>query len=138
MTRRWTPAEVAHVLARPVNHIGVVGPSVSATAHICKPAKYRSRRTVIDGIRFDSKLESRLYLSLKLRQAAGELRYFLRQIPLRLEGGVIYRADFLAFPHEGREEWWDAKGFFKPESRNKIKQAEARYGIRVLLYTEAA
>lgn len=137
MSRRWTAAEVAHLTARAVSPLGVVGASRSTTAQIQKPSKYRSQKCVVDGIRFDSKLESRCYLGLKLRKAAGDVLWFVRQIRFELEGGVSYRADFLAVKPAGVEVI-DAKGRDTRESANKRKQVKARYGVEVILWTDKA
>lgn len=99
-----------------------------------KPSKYRNRAEVIDGIRFDSKLEARCYEALKLRKLAGEVLWFTRQVPFRLEGGVHYRADFLAVLAAGGVEVIDAKGFETAASKNKRKQMLERYGIKVTLW----
>lgn len=99
-----------------------------------KPSKYRNRAEVIDGIRFDSKLEARCYEALKLRKLAGEVLWFTRQVPFRLEGGVHYRADFLAALAIGAVQVIDAKGFETLTSKNKRKQMLERYGITVILW----
>lgn len=105
-----------------------------AGATQAKPRKYRNTPTMEDGQRFDSKLEAACYRELKWRQAAGELRYVLRQIPLRLEGGIIYRADFMAYRTDGEIEWIDAKGKDTQASINKRRQVKARYGIDVTIW----
>ena len=99
-----------------------------------------------DGIRFPSKLEARCYDWHKERQAAGEIAWFIRQVPFVLEGGVIYRADFVApilepVQHRGQPLRWcdfievtDAKGRLTSECRNKLKQVYARYGVKVKLW----
>lgn len=127
---RWTEADVAAIRARQANPQWSVGQAKKAH-------KYHAHGRTVDGIHFPSKLESRLYEALKLRQQAGELRYFLRQVPFALDGGVIYRADFVAFPHDGREEIWDAKGYDTPLSNTKRRQVEARYGVTILLWVGA-
>jgi hypothetical protein len=67
-----------------------------------KPArtKYRSVSTVVDGERFDSKLEEGIWQDLKLREKAGEIRNLRRQVrfSLFMNGGEhfgIYTADFV-------------------------------------------
>lgn len=101
-----------------------------------KPSKYRNVKVELDGERYDSKLEFDFHQVLKRRQKAGEIGLILRQVPFRLEGGVVYRADFVcgspAPPHFC--EVWDAKGCDTRSSINKRKQVLARYGIEVLLH----
>jgi hypothetical protein len=123
---RWTDADLRALQAR---NCGMTAGQVKQ-AH-----KYHATPNYVDGLRFDSKLEAELYKALKLRQQARQLRYFLRQVPFELEGGVKYRADFVAFPYEGIEEVWDAKGVDTPLSSTKRRQVEARYNIRILLWT---
>src|SRR5882724_6157795 len=58
--------------------------------------KYRNQpHTLEDGTRFDSRLEWRCFEWIKARHMAGEVAWFTRQVPFQLEGGVIYRSDFL-------------------------------------------
>lgn len=99
-----------------------------------KPRKYRNTPTVIDGQRFDSKLESRCYLELRLRLISGDVQYFLRQIAFPLEGGVVYRCDFFAVLTAGGVEVIDATGMMTAVKRNKLKQVKARYGVDVKLW----
>jgi hypothetical protein len=98
------------------------------------PRKYRNVPVVVDGERFDSKLEWRCREWLRCRCQAGDILWFTRQVPFRLEGGVIYRADFLAALKSGGVEVIDAKGRDTRASANKRKQVLARYGITVMLW----
>jgi hypothetical protein len=109
------------------------GPATPATPP-AKPRKYRNQPVVEDGQRFDSKLEARCYQWLRMRTIAGEVRWVIRQVPFRLEGGVIYRADFLAMLMAGGSEVIDAKGMLTRSTANKLKQVKARYGIDVVLW----
>ena len=52
-----------------------------------KKRKYANVRTQVDGIWFDSKLEARRYGELKMLKAAGQVEYFLMQVPFHLPGG---------------------------------------------------
>jgi hypothetical protein len=99
-----------------------------------KPTTYRNQPVIEDDQRFDSKLEARCYRELMLRVASREVLYFIRQPNFRLEGGVVYRADFLAVLGAGGVEIIDAKGFLTRPTANKIKQVKARYGIDVVLW----
>jgi hypothetical protein len=47
---------------------------LTAEAKAKRPAKYRNRKAVVDGIAFDSGREAAYYLDLKVRQTAGEIR----------------------------------------------------------------
>ena len=96
-----------------------------------KRNKYHAIKTVVDGITFDSKKEADYYCELKLRVLAGEIRYFLMQVPIRLPGGVKYRVDFLEFHADGTEHYVDVKGHETKVFRMKKKQVEALYPIKI-------
>jgi hypothetical protein len=104
--------------------------------HAPKPAKYRNVKVTADGIKFDSKLEARCYEGLKLRKQAGDVKWFIRQVPFELEGGVTYRADFLAVTLHNDVEVIDATGRMTPGKLNKLRQVHARYGVGVILWTD--
>lgn len=136
MSRRWSSEDVAAYTARSVSWNGEVGSHVThITARVTKPSKYRNRKTFVDGIKFDSALESRCYESLRLRQKAGDIAFFLRQVPFHLEGGVVYRADFVAIL-PCAVEVIDATGHMTPAKSNKLKQVNARYGVDVVLWSD--
>lgn len=105
--------------------------------------KYNAKRTLIDGIWFDSKLEAGRYRELKALQGAGDVAWFICQVPFRLPGGIIYRADFLVVWHSHPSlprgspgvTVEDCKGARTRVSINKIKQVEEIYGINVQLIT---
>lgn len=93
--------------------------------------KFRAVPTELDGIKFASKAEARYYAQLKLRQAAGEVVFFLRQTPFHLPGGVKYVADFLEFHADGSCHVVDVKGMETAAFRAKRKQVEALYPVRI-------
>jgi len=97
-----------------------------------KQQKYRSQCVLIDGIRFDSKREANYYSQLKLAQSNGELLYFLRQVPIHLDGGVKYRVDFLEFWKNGDIRYVDVKGFKTREYLIKKKLIETKYPIKII------
>ena len=121
---RWTAEDVAGCR-------GGWGPKISMEATPAAPTKYRSTATIVDGMRFASKLEARRYSSLKLQQTAGAIRWFTRQIPFWLPGGVVYRADFLIVYSDGSIVVEDTKGFDTPASKTRRRIAEAVYGFKV-------
>jgi hypothetical protein len=139
VSRRWTPQELAEVQCRMVNNRGEMGPTMTLSVpvtHAPKPAKYRNVKVTADGIKFDSKLEARCYEGLKLRKQAGDVKWFIRQVPFELEGGVTYRADFLAVTLHNDVEVIDATGRMTPGKLNKLRQVHARYGVGVILWTD--
>ena len=93
--------------------------------------KYNAIRTEFDGIRFDSKKEASYYADLTLRQKAGEVTFFLRQVPLHLPGRVKYIVDFLEFHSNGEVHFVDVKGFETPEFKVKKRLVEAIYPVLI-------
>lgn len=93
--------------------------------------KFAAKQTVCDGIKFQSKKEAHYYATLKLRQQAGEILFFLRQVPFDIAGGVKYRADFLEFHSDGTVHVTDVKGFCTPEYIAKKKMIEDLYPITI-------
>jgi hypothetical protein len=97
-----------------------------------------ARATLVDGIKFPSKLEADRYRELKLLRASGAVLYFLRQVPFVVAPGVGYRCDFLVVwdrigtPHETITVE-DCKGHLTGESRIKIAAVQDRYGIKIKL-----
>ena len=98
-----------------------------------KVNKYRNNPTYVDDIRFDSKKEANYYKDLKLLKESGAVIMFLRQTPFHLEGGVIYRLDFMEFWASGDVEFIDVKGRDTPMSKLKRKQVESVYHIKIEL-----
>lgn len=63
--------------------------------------KYRNKKVVIDGYKFDSKAEGDRYLELKLMLRAGVIKDLQMQVPFELipkqqgERACTYKADFV-------------------------------------------
>jgi len=89
--------------------------------------KFAAVATITDGIRFDSKKEARYYGQLKLRQAAGEVIQFLRQVPFHLPGGVRYVVDFMEFRADGSVVFVDVKGLETESFKAKRRMVETLY-----------
>lgn len=100
-----------------------------------RPSKYNNHPTTVDGIRFDSKKEARYYEHLKIRRAAGEVAYFLMQVPIRLPGGTKYVVDFVEFFADPTRppEYVDVKGKKTDVFLIKKREVEAIYPIKVQL-----
>lgn len=79
--------------------------------------KYNNTKTVIDGIKFDSKQEGLYYVSLKQRLKDGEIKKFdlqpayelLPKIP-KVNRAIVYYGDFLIYHNDGTKEIVDVKG----------------------------
>lgn len=135
MSLRWTEEEY-HDFLRRNNLTHHEGKSIAANGE--KPArrsKYGNRRMEIDGLKFDSKHEAGVYLMLKQRVMAGELKCVLRQVPFDLPGGIKYIADFVTILPDMRiEAVIDAKSEATKQNRvyiNKRKQMKACWGIEI-------
>lgn len=80
---------------------------------------------------FDSIKEARYYDTLCLRVSAGEVVFFLRQVPFHLPGNVTYRIDFQEFLADGTIQFTDVKGMKTPMYIVKKKQVEDLYPITI-------
>lgn len=92
-----------------------------------KLSKYKNQKTVLDGIRFDSKLEASYYMYLKTLQLKGVVNFFLRQVPIHLSADVTYRVDFQVFYADGLIDFVDVKGFETETFKIKKKLVEDKY-----------
>lgn len=101
-----------------------------------KRNKYNAKRTLVDGIWFDSKAEASYYAALKLRERAGEVSDVEMQRPYELTIGghliATYRADFVFWDHQAkRRRVIDVKGVETAVFRLKKKMMRACHGIIV-------
>lgn len=120
---RWTEADLrGRAGIRGVNGHYLVAPT--------SRSKMGNEPTIVDGIKFQSKLEARYYQDLKLQWRQGYLYWFTRQVPFWLEGNVKYIADFLAVRTTGIQVI-DTSGHLTRIKINKLKQMLDRYGISV-------
>lgn len=89
--------------------------------------KFHNTPVETDGIKFQSKAESRYYQKLKMLQQSGEVVGFLRQTGFDVGGGVRYFADFQIFWSDGRVTFVDVKGLDTPISRTKRQIVESTH-----------
>lgn len=105
-----------------------------------KRSKYGNVKTVVDGVKLDSKREAKRYRELGLLLKGKKIDFLARQVRFRLPGGVTYVADFVygcvhvhqhiqTVLHEVTVE--DAKGHRTREFINKKKQMLSEYQINV-------
>lgn len=83
-------------------------------------SKYRAKKTVVDGITFDSKKEADFYCELKMLKMGGVVKDFERQHKFILQEGfrhrgkaeraIAYIADFVIEYSDGHIEVVDVKG----------------------------
>lgn len=92
--------------------------------------KYHSKKTVVDGIEFDSAKEAKRYTKLRDMQEAGEIQGLRLQVPFEIlpsfecDGvkyrGMKYIADFVYY-RDGKQVVEDTKGWKTAEYRMKKK-----------------
>lgn len=100
------------------------------TALVRQGSKFHAKKTVVDGIEFDSAKEAKRYTKLRAMEEEGEIDGLLLQVPFELlpsfdlEGvkyrGVRYIADFVYY-RNGKRVVEDCKGFKTPEYKLKKK-----------------
>jgi hypothetical protein len=101
--------------------------------------KYYNKKTVVDGITFDSKLEAKRYTELKLLEKAGEIKNLVLQpeyelIPKFKKNNKTYRkttykADFSYFDNKlNKIVVEDTKGFKTEVYKLRKKMFEYKYG----------
>lgn len=85
-------------------------------------SKYRNKKTIVDGIKFDSRKESRYYEYLKLLQSQGKIHGLEMQVRFKFpingvnlryvdsNREITYVADFVCFTSEGERKVIDVKG----------------------------
>ncbi len=93
--------------------------------------KFNAKKTEVDGITFASKKEAAYYQALCLRQKAGEVLFFLRQVPLHLPGNVRYVVDFMEFHADGTCHFTDVKGMKTEQYKMKKRMVESLYPINI-------
>lgn len=96
--------------------------------------KFGNRKTVVDGITFDSKAEAARYGVLKILQAAGVVTDLRLQVPFELTVNGLkvcrYVADFV-YVIDGKEIVEDVKGMRTREYSLKRKLMLAVFGIEI-------
>lgn len=98
-------------------------------------SKYRNRKTVVDGITFDSQREAKRWQALTLMQTAGEISELERQVryPIRVNGHEVccYISD-ATYRKDGKLVVEDAKGHRTRVYILKRKLMKAALGIDVI------
>lgn len=122
-------------------------------------SKYHAKKTVVDGIEFDSKKEANRYSELKILERAGKIKNLQMQVPFVLipaqyeeskeitkrgkekivkklvERKVVYKADFV-FYEDGKMVVEDTKGYRHGGAYSvfvlKRKMMLEKYGIHIV------
>jgi hypothetical protein len=104
--------------------------------YIVGRSKYNAIRTEIDGIKFASKKEAKVYGLLKILKAGGSVRDFRCQPRFALHSNGVkvcsYVADFEVLFPCGKIEIWDAKGMKLPIYNLKKKMMKAEHNIDIV------
>jgi|SRR5215468_2503576 len=110
-------------------------PRVTGLTNSTMPSKYRSVKTEVDGIVFDSKKEAERWAQLKLLVKAKAITHLERQKPFDvvINGRRIcrYKADFVYFQN-GTRFIEDVKGFATPLYKLKKKLVEAMFNLMII------
>ena len=103
-------------------------------------SKYHAKKTVVDGIAFDSRKEADRYLVLKGMEEDGSIEDLRRQVRYELVPAfdvdgkhyrpVFYVADFV-YVEDGKEVVEDVKGMRTDVYRLKSKLFARRYGMGI-------
>lgn len=103
-------------------------------------SKYKARKTVVDGITFDSRREADRYLVLKSMEEDGVIEDLRRQVRYELVPSfdvdekhyrpIYYVADF-TYRENGHEVIEDVKGMKTDVYRLKAKLVAYRYGMNI-------
>lgn len=93
--------------------------------------KFNAAPTEYRGMRFASKKEAKYAQELDLRIKAGEVLFYLKQVPFHLPGKVIYRVDFAEFRADETVHFVDVKGYRTSEYRMKKKMVESLYPVKI-------
>jgi hypothetical protein len=96
---------------------------------------FRAKPTIFDGVRYDSKTEANRAAVLELLRKAGELRWWLRQVTVRLGCPEnTYRVDFVVCMQDGRVHAEDVKAIETREFRRhkRLWQAFGPFPLHVI------
>jgi hypothetical protein len=93
--------------------------------------KFKNKAITDKGERFASKLEHRYKNHLELLKNAGEIVFYLTQVPIRLPGGTKYLVDFLVFYSDGTIKFVDTKGILTDSFKIKKREIEAIYPFEI-------
>lgn len=93
--------------------------------------KYGNIKTIVDGIKFDSKKEAKRYVELQLMEKAGEISVLRLQVTFILSV-CKYKADFVYYDKTNNLIVEDCKGMKTPVYNLKKKMMKHELGISIL------
>ena len=97
-----------------------------------KRSKYGNRRTLYEGVMFDSQKEASRAVELDMLKRAGEVICWVPHVVFPLVKGVNYEADFVIVYADWHVEVEDVKGVRTKEYRIKKKLFAERYGREIV------
>lgn len=89
--------------------------------------KFGAVRTEVNGRTYASKAEAAYAAKLALRKRAGQVLFWLEQVPFHLTGGVKYVCDFCVFEADGNVRFVEVKGHETAVWKMKSKQVAELY-----------
>ena len=89
--------------------------------------KFNAKKTMVDGIYFDSQAEANFSCNLKLLSKAGEIRGFARQARFVIGEGTEYVTDFIIFNNDNSYRIVDVKGIETSDFKLKMKIMKEKY-----------
>lgn len=108
--------------------------------------KYRNKKVVVDGIKFDSKHEAEYYLHLKKLKEKGKIKDFGLQQKFELQPSfkkygkthraITYTVDFAIYHNNGEVEYIDVKGVETQQSKIRRKLFDYKYPDQKLLWIQ--
>jgi Protein of unknown function (DUF1064) len=130
---RWTAEDIARTSAR-ISEAARKPLQTIVTGNVPSRRKYKNRTTIFQGQQFDSERECAAWKNFELQRIAGAIRAVVNQVSFRLPGTQRrIRVDFLVVELDGRQVWYDAKGYDNPKSALKRQQVFDAYGIQIHL-----
>jgi len=96
-------------------------------------SKYHNKKTVVDGISFDSQKESMFYSELKIRLQAKDIKGFCRQPEfILIDGDAVmkYYPDFIVWEND-KVRIIDVKGMRTQVFINKKKVFEDKFDLKI-------
>lgn len=105
-------------------------------------SKFNAKKVIVDGIKFDSEVESKYYAHLKRLKSMGEVEHFELQPSFVLQDKftkhgkthkpIIYKADFKVWFSDGTVKVIDVKGMKLPEFKLKEKLFAKKFDTELI------
>jgi hypothetical protein len=94
-------------------------------------SKFKNRSVIDQNERYASKLEYRFKKYLDTLKNAGEVIFYLTQVPIRLPGKTKYIVDFMVFYSDNTVRFIDTKGVETDTFKIKKREIEAIYPFEI-------